>query len=609
VSDALLEVQDLSVRSRAGVIVDRLDLRVARGETIGLVGESGSGKSLTARALLGLLPAGVTAGGTAVLGGRSLLSASESDWRRLRGRKIVLMLQDPFTMLNPLMRVGKQITETVRVADGRRLSRQQRPAEAIRRLREVGIRDAKIADRYPFQLSGGMRQRVGLASALASDPDLLIADEPSTALDVTTQREILRLIRSVQSARGMGVILITHDLRVGFSMCDRVYVLYAGAVLEVAPARQMEERPLHPYTQGLFLSEPRVDARVGRLTAVPGNVPAAAAVVAECAFATRCRWAVAACRAQRPPLVEVEPGRLSSCIRISEISDVLRVPVDRPGLTVDARRATTDSIRVTGLTKRFGSGEGSTWALAGVSVGIGVGESVGLVGESGSGKTTLARCVIGLERPTAGTIEIEGVDASDPRSLPARTRTRLRQTVQMVFQDPYSTLNPARSIGFTLREALRCLPEPPASFDRVIAELLERVGLPSAYAARKPSSLSGGERQRVAIARSLALEPRILICDEPVSALDVSVQAQILNLFSDLRDSLGLGYLFITHDLAVVRQVADRLYVLRGGLVVEEGATEDVLDHPSHPYTRELIASVPSADPGWLSDPSFVPTT
>ncbi len=600
----LLEVRDLRIESGAGVIVDRLDLNVAAGEMVGIVGESGSGKSLTARALVGLLPPGVKATGSLTFDGRQLLGVGEGRWRDVRGRQIGLMLQDPFTMLSPLTRTGRQITETIRRPDGRRLTQPVARVEAVKRLQEVGIRDPGTSDRYPFQLSGGMRQRVGLAAALASDPKLMIADEPSTALDVTTQREILRLIRSLQESRGMSVILITHDLRVAFAVCSRIYVLYAGALVEIADAHSLEQKPMHPYTHGLLGSEPPLTKRVARLSAIPGTVPSAAEVLHECAFAQRCTWVEPACRTERPSLRQVGSSRFSACRRIDEIAPFLVHPTGEPELPTlgdQAGLSDASTIEVCNLGKIFpGTPDGHT-ALADVSLHVGAGESVGLVGESGSGKTTLARCLVGLQQPTSGTIHIDGTDATNFNRLDSQQRATVRRAVQIVFQDPYSTLNPARTVGFTLREAARQGRADPTEPSQTVAELLELVGLNRSYSERKPAALSGGERQRVAIARALALRPKILICDEPVSALDVSVQAQILNLLTELRQALGLGYLFITHDLAVVRQVTDRVYVLFKGAVVEFGTTEHVLGAPSHAYTRALLDSVPQSDPSWLS--------
>jgi peptide/nickel transport system ATP-binding protein len=475
-------------------------------------------------------------------------------------------------------------------------------AETVRRLAEVGIDDPLVAERYPFQLSGGMRQRVALAAALAKDPELLIADEPSTALDVTTQAEILELLRSVQQARGMGLILITHDLRVAFTTCDRVYVLYAGSVLEVGHAETLEREPLHPYTLGLLLSEPSAERKLGELAAIPGSVPAADDVAGRCPFVPRCRWAQDVCRAGDPPLVAVEADRLSACLRLPDIRAEMGELRDRV-LSTAAESAPVEGgwlAVVDGVVKTFEVGRGrKVEALKGVSLTIGPGECVGLVGESGSGKTTLGRCFVGLETPTAGRIEIDSIDASDYGALSKDARTRVRHTVQMIFQDPYSTLNPRHTVGRTLTEALRQAGANARQAGTVaMTELLDRVGLPSSFARRKPEALSGGERQRVAIARALAVEPRLLICDEPVSALDVSVQAQILNLFRTLQAELHISYLFITHDLAVVRQVADRIYVLFKGEVVESGPADEILSQPKHWYTRQLMDSVPGASSG-----------
>jgi peptide/nickel transport system ATP-binding protein len=591
-----LEVRALRVTSSLGVIVDGLDLDVAPGETIGIVGESGSGKSLTARALVGLLPAGVEASGSVRLGGRELVGAPERVWKAVRGREIALLLQDPFTMLSPLMRVGPQIELTARnQARGKR-------DDAIARLDEVGIRGEHVADQYPFQLSGGMRQRVALAAALAGDPKILIADEPSTALDVTTQREILRLIRSTQEKRGMSVILITHDLRIAFSICDRVYVLYAGQLLEIGAAAMLERRPAHPYTSALLAAEPVLDGRTARLAAIPGAVPRPDDVRSQCGFAPRCRWAIDACRAARPPLRELDRGRLTACLRAEDIEPQL-LGVAEPRVLeaeVPASNAREAPILETrSLRKTYATRPGGNHALDDVSVVVGRGEKVAIVGESGSGKTTLARCIVGLETPTGGSILLDGTDVSDYDGLARDLRRQARRTAQLVFQDPYSTLNPARSVRFTLEEATRRSSVAEASPPSV-AELLELVSLPAQYGPRRPAALSGGERQRVAVARALALRPSLLICDEPVSALDVSVQAQVLNLLLDLNEEIGLALLFITHDLAVVRQVSDRVYVMHDGRVVEAGATAAVLRSPADQYTKRLLESVPRPDPAWL---------
>ncbi len=594
----LLTVRNLAISAAGRAITTGTDLTIGRGETIAIVGESGSGKSLTAKAIARLLPPGVAATGSIVYDGVDLMSLPERAMRAVRGRRLSMMLQDPFTMLNPLMKSGLHIAEVLQGRPEFR-GRAALKAEVARRLGEVGITDPDVAERMPFQLSGGMSQRVALAAALASDPELLIADEPSTALDVTTQAEIIKLLKRVQQARGMSLILITHNLRLAFSTCDRIYVLYAGSLVEVGTARAVEEDPFHPYTLGLLLSEPPVDKRVPKLIAIRGKVPRADTVIGRCTFADRCDWATEQCRAATPPLTELASGRLTACIRRTEIAPEMRAlrgaVLDHAAPTPPAGPATRPIVRAAAVAKDFAGRQGRiVQALKGVTIEIEPGESVGLVGESGSGKTTLGRTLVGLETPTRGTIEVAGIDASDFAAMSSSDRAATRRTIQMVFQDPYSTLNPRHSVRRSLSEAIGTIGRFTASeIDVRVAELLREVGLPEDYADRRPSSLSGGERQRVAIARSLSVNPKILVCDEPVSALDVSVQAQILNLFKRLQQELGLSYLFITHDLAVVRQVAQRIYVLYLGEIVEHGSAEEVIARPQHPYTRRLIESIP----------------
>jgi len=597
----LLTVRNLSVAAGHGperrTITVATDLDVARGEAIAIVGESGSGKSLTAKAIARLLPQNVFASGSIRFDGLELMEIPEPHMQRIRGRRISMLLQDPFTMMNPLMRSGLHIEEML--SDRSEFSsRAARSAELERRLGEVGITGEKVAQRLPFQLSGGMCQRVALAAALARDPELLIADEPSTALDVTTQAEIMKLLKRVQVGRGMSLILITHDLRLAFSTCDRVYVLYAGSLLEVGGTRGVEADPQHPYTLGLLLSEPPADRRVPQLIAIRGSVPRPDDVADRCAFDDRCDWRADICRVAKPALSEIAPGRSSACVRLGDIRGEMRALRRRalepiPTRPADATRS-APLLRVRDLTKTFVLRRGQhVHALKGVSIDIAPGESVGLVGESGSGKTTLGRCIVGLETPTSGTIEVAGVAIADYSKLSRESRSRIRRTLQMVFQDPYSTLNPRHSVRRSVGEALRAAGHHRGDAHARVHSLLRDVGLPEDYSGRRPASLSGGERQRVAVARSLAVGPKMLVCDEPISALDVSVQAQILNLFKRLHDEFGLAYLFITHDLAVVRQVVDRVYVLYRGEIVEEGTTEEVMTQPRHPYTRRLIDSIP----------------
>jgi peptide/nickel transport system ATP-binding protein len=602
-----LDVDDLRIdRVRDGrrqTIVSGVSLAVAKGESIGIVGESGSGKSMTARAITGLLPPGLVASGRIGYGDRDLLTLPEREWRQVRGTEIGLILQDPFTMLNPVLRCSAILGESLRTE--RRLGRHERRAEVVRRLAEVGIDDPAVADRYPFQLSGGMRQRVAIAAALARDPEILIADEPSTALDVTTQRDTLALIKSIQAARGMGLVLITHDLRVAFAMCDRIYVLYAGTVVEVGRPDELDAEPWHPYTQGLLSSEPPVDHRVASLFSIPGAVPSPDEGWSRCVFAARCQWAADACRKGPMSLAEVGDGRRSACVRLPEIrADLVSVrrQAERAAGSGEAVDRGSPLVRIERVTKEFaGSGSATNRALDEVSLDIAEHECVGLVGESGSGKTTLARMLVGLERTTAGTIAIDGIDASDFAALRRADLLRLRGTVQFVFQDPYSSLDPRRSVGWTIAEAITTRTPRQRHVREMVGELLAEVGLPPSYAELRPVALSGGMRQRVAIARALAAAPRLLICDEPVSALDVSVQAQILNLIRRLHTERGLGYLFITHDLSIVRQVSDYLYVMHRGRVVESGPTEQVLDRPQHLYTVNLLTSVPRARRSWLT--------
>jgi peptide/nickel transport system ATP-binding protein len=595
-TDVLLEIRGLSIAAAHNTITRGTDLTLRRGESIAIVGESGSGKSLTAKAIARLLPPGVTATGSIRYDGQDVLSLPEKEMRPLRGRRISMLLQDPFTMMNPLMKCGKHIEEMLR-GDPRFAGRAALRAEVGRRLAEVGIADPDVADRMPFQLSGGMAQRVAIAASLARDPELLIADEPSTALDVTTQAEIMKLLKRVQQARGMSLILITHDLRLAFSTCDRIHVLYAGSLLEVGDAPAVQRDPFHPYTLGLLLSEPPADRRVPKLIAIRGQVPRADAVANRCAFADRCDWAQDQCRAGKPPLAELEPSRLTACIRRGEIAGEMRSLRDTAleSTAAPEKKSAPAIVRVTQAIKTFAAYRGrSVRALKGVSIEVRPGESVGLVGESGSGKTTLGRILVGLETATEGSIRINDVEVSQFSALTPEDRVKVRRTIQMVFQDPYSTLNPRHSVRRALREAIGTGGATAlATADQRIAELLREVGLPENYADRRPQSLSGGERQRVAIARALSVNPKVLVCDEPVSALDVSVQAQILNLFKRLQEELGLSYLFITHDLAVVRQIADRIYVLYLGEIVEEGPTEQVMRNPQHPYTKRLLDSAP----------------
>jgi peptide/nickel transport system ATP-binding protein len=579
------------------VLVDGVDLSLSHGRATGLVGESGSGKSMTARLLAGLLPDGVRAEGSLRFEGEELVGLPERRLRHWRGARISLLMQDPFTMLNPLQTVGTTLRESL--APSRRRDRAQARAEVNRRLAEVGL-DAAVATQRPFQLSGGMRQRVAIAAALGSDPQVLLADEPTTALDVTTQADVLTLLRRLQRERDMAMLLITHDLQVAFEVCDEVHVMYAGSVLEHAAAARLSTTPAHPYSKGLLSSEPSASVRLQQLTHIPGSVPPASAVRETCAFAARCPHAEDRCRAGKPPLRLLRAAHSTACLRAEELVDELVVR-PRPEMpTPTGQEADLPPLlQVRDLAKTYRAGvtrarAAARPALDGVSVTVGAGESVGLVGESGSGKTTLARSVLGLLTPDAGSIRLADRDISRYDRLSRADLVRVRQDVQVVFQDPYASLNPRLRVGTALAEALQH--RRPSAEPATPESLLESVGLPSGYVGRRPAALSGGERQRVAIARALAVAPRLLVCDEPVAALDVSVQAQVLELLRRVQVEQGVSLLFITHDLAVVRQIADRVVVLYRGHVVETGSTDRVLDHPEHEYTTLLISSRPGRD-------------
>jgi peptide/nickel transport system ATP-binding protein len=575
-----LSVSELEVRGPRGAIVEGVSLRVYPRETVAVVGESGSGKSITAKAISGLLPSGVTATGElSVAGQRLSLSSRDPGWQGVRGGRIALIPQDPFTSLSPRHRCGDQISMPLG-----HLSRAERSAAVTAALDEVGL-PARVARQYPFQLSGGMRQRVAIAAALISRPQVVIADESTTALDVTTQREILDLLARLQDERGTALILITHDLGVAAGRADRVEVLYAGRVAEEGPCGDVLREPAHPYTARLLACDPPADVRLPRLPSIPGSVPQLALVGNACTFAARCELAADECRTSAPALLTASVAggdRRVACFRSAEflLAGTVSPAVD-PVTTTLRRPAEDDTgsepvLSVRGLTKTFGSHR----ALDAVDLTVAPGEAVAVVGESGSGKTTLARIVVGLESADAGAVTFR-----------PRTGKDEARRAQIVFQDPYSALNPSRSVGASLRDALRAGGRDSSE----VPELLKMVGLPVHYARRRPKALSGGERQRVAIARALAVRPELLVCDEPVSSLDVSVQAQILNLIADLRETLHLSVLFISHDLAVVRQVADRVYVLYQGRLVESGDAEAVLGSPSHDYTRLLLSSLPGA--------------
>ncbi|RGE20328.1 ABC transporter ATP-binding protein [Leucobacter sp. wl10] len=557
--DILLRVDGLTVRTPQRTLVSDFSLHMAHGERIGLIGESGSGKSITTTALLGLLPTGVTADGSVEIDGYSgnLLEAPEADLMRLRGNDVAMVFQEPLTALNPLMRAGAQVAEIIlqhRLAPNRAEANRR----AVEMLDAVHLPDpAQAARAYPHQLSGGQRQRVMLAMALANDPSLLLCDEPTTALDVTVQRQVLDLILELVRERGTGLLFITHDLAVVADMCTRVLVMNHGAVVEEGTTEEVFTRPQHPYTRGLLAASDldAVDAN-GRL------------------------FTVATAQQYVPPAA----------------GDPTPSPVERAGrFATDP--ATEPVMRVTDLVRTYTRGRTSLFAAApevralkGISFEVPRGGRLGVVGESGSGKSTLLRILAGLDRPTSGSAVVAGNEVNGAKEAQLR---ELRQNLQIVFQDPMGSLDPRMTVEKIVSEPL-LVPgrgETAADRKRMVAEMLEAVGLPASSAERFPHQFSGGQRQRISIARALICRPQVVVADEPVSALDVSVRAQVLNLLADLVDEYGLTLVFVSHDLNVVRHLCDSVIVMQSGEIVEAGDTESVYLDPQHPYTKRLIDS------------------
>ncbi|MEU5820994.1 ABC transporter ATP-binding protein [Streptomyces sp. NPDC047803] len=532
----ILELDGLGVvfTTESGEVpaVRGVSLHVAPGETLALVGESGSGKSTIALAAMGLLTGNARATGSAVIAGTQVVGARESDLAALRGRTASMVFQEPATALDPLTRVGRQIAEVIR--NHRDVSAKEAAAEAVALLRKVGIPEPeKRAAAYPFQLSGGQRQRVVIAMAIANDPALLIADEPTTALDVTVQAEILDLLRRLAAETGTGVLLVTHNMGVVADFADRVAVMYHGEIVETGPVEDVLLRPSHDYTRRLLGAVPRLSVAEADKAA-----PAAAT--------------------ETP---DTEP--------VAELRDVSVV---------------------------FGRGRNAVRALDGVSLAVHPGQTLGLVGESGSGKSTASRVALGLIAPTSGTVSLFGTDLGRARS---RARRALRAGIGVVLQDPVASLDARMTVGECVAEPLRVHQRGLSAKDRrsKVAAILDRVRLPRELADRAPRELSGGQRQRVSLARALVLEPRLLVADEPTSALDVSVQQAVLEVISELQDELGFACLFVSHDLAVVQHFAQRVVVLRGGRIQEQGPTGETLLHPETDYTRGLLAAVPVPDP------------
>jgi len=584
-------VQDLRIatESTGTPVISEVSFEIARGEIFGVVGESGSGKTTVGLALLGHARRGLRiAGGTVQLGDRDILTLDEDQLRRLRGSLVSYVPQDPASSLNPALRIGTQLREVIEAHGNQPDSGvAERVAEMMR---EVALPDDRaFLKRYPHELSGGQQQRVGLAMAFANRPRLIVLDEPTTGLDVTTQAHVLSTVRELATLHDVAALYVSHDLAVVATLAERVAVMYAGRVVEIGGAEELFTSAGHPYTRRLVGAIPRLTG--GRsLVGIPGHAVSPGRRPPGCSFAPRCTLRIDQCETAMPPLLPVGPGHAVRCIRaeivLSEAQSRVGDPIDMPAADAAERLP----LRLTDVVASYGQNE----ILHSVSLSLAAHECLALVGESGSGKTTIARAIAGLHRNWTGTIALDGTEL--PRAARQRSSETRRQ-IQYIFQNPYGSLNPRQTIGQIVGQPLRVFGTAKGrEADRRIADMLERVSLTAAYARRYPDQLSGGERQRVAIARALVCDPTVLICDEVTSALDVSVQAAIVELLGSLQRDLGLSMLFITHNLPLVRSIAQRVAVLSQGNVVELGDTAQVLTDPQQPYTRQLLADTPSLE-------------
>lgn len=629
--EQLLEIDRLSVEflSRKGPVraLDEVSLNIRAGETICLVGESGSGKTLTSKAVMRLLDFenGRFAGGRIKLGGVDLTGLSQDEMRTLRGKRMAMIFQEPMAAFDPVYTIGYQITETIRRHEAK--TKAEAWEHAVSLLERVGIPEPRIRmKQYPGELSGGMLQRAMIALALSCGPELLIADEPTTALDVTIQAQILQLLQELKEEFRMSILLITHDLGVAAAIADRIVVMYAGRVVEEAPAKALFAQPRHPYSAGLLRSVVELDSAKGeKLRAIDGSIPNLAALPAGCLFHPRCPFATDKCRSEAPPLV-TDNDRASACWHTEQllqadqrkeslppsavvermleppaIGEQAELEKAEPGEATPEEATSPNLFEVIGLRKYYPvkgafPGRARTYvrAVDDVSFTIRQGETFGLVGESGSGKSTLGRLLLQLERATAGQVRFGGRNLTE---LAGSELRNARKDMQMIFQDPYGSLDPRWNAGDIIAEPLGVHERLGAKEKRErVAELLEAVGLDASYASRYPHEFSGGQRQRIGIARAIALKPRFVLADEAVSALDVSVQAQVINLLQELQAKLGLTYLFIGHGLQIVRHVSDRIGVMYLGKLVEIAPAHELFHRPAHPYTRALIASIPNVN-------------
>ena len=602
---SLLEVTDLKVTFPTDALdvtaVRGMNFRVDTREVLAIVGESGSGKSATAMALIGLLPPYAEVSASVKLHGDELIGLGDQRMSRVRGAEIGMVFQDPMSALTPVYNVGDQIAEALRIHQPD-LGRAAARTRAVELLDLVGIaQPERRARAFPHELSGGERQRVVIAIAIANDPDLIICDEPTTALDVTVQAQILDVLKTARDITGAGVLIITHDLGVVAEFADRALVMYAGRAVEVAPVATLYAHRQMPYTAGLLGSVPRLEAPQGtRLVPIPGAPPSLAALPEGCPFAPRCPLAIDACRTAEPELRSVATDHTAACIRTDQVSG--RTAAEIYGVSTAPPEGAASSgevvLRVTDLTKTFKLTRGVVFrreigeirAVDGISFELEQGRTLGIVGESGSGKSTTLHQVLELVAPQGGSIEVLGHDVA---TLDRRGRRALRGDLQVVFQDPVSSLDPRLPVFEVLAEPLTANGFDKARVDERVAELLSTVGMRREDASRYPAEFSGGQKQRIGIARALALQPKILALDEPVSALDVSIQAGIINLLLDLQARFGLSYLFVSHDLSVVKHLAHRVAVMYKGAIVEQGDADEVFADPQDEYTRRLLAAVP----------------
>ena len=592
--------------------VDGITLTINRGETFALLGESGCGKSMTALAIMGLLPSpgGQVVDGSIRLAGEELTAYSEVEMRGVRGNRVAMIFQEPMTSLNPVLTVGQQIGEVLACHKG--MKGEPARTRVMELLDSVGIPDpVSRIDEYPHQLSGGMKQRVMIAIALAGEPELLIADEPTTALDVTIQLQVLSLLRKLQQDTGMAMLLITHDLGVAAQMADRIGVMYAGQMVEMAELQTFFQHPGHPYSKKLFKALPDMDKRSSTLEVIEGTVPSLTQKFSGCRFAPRCEIKTELCLEEEPEWQKVSTHQGGKCHFFEQqglgsaappvdtsVTDIEMSAESGPTLLEVSNLKVYFPVHRGLLRKRVGD----VRAVDDVSLHLKKGRTLALVGESGCGKTTVGKGILQLLRQyTSGDVAFEGQSLN---ALSGELLRKKRSDVQIIFQDPYSSMNPRMRVNDIVEEGMLAqgiLPDPVARQAR-IDELLQQVGLTVDMKSRYPHEFSGGQRQRICIARALAVNPKLIVCDEPTSALDVSVQAQILNLLNDLQQRLGLSYLFITHDLSVVAYLAHDVAVMYLGRIVEQGPVDDVLNKPLHPYTRALLSAVPRLDPDKQSE-------